>query len=357
MHRLLLQAISALSVGAVLWANCREKCVDAEELKPACAGLMTSGWGGLPPPNLPFVDCAAVNVPWSALETADQEFDGPGWEKIETARQRGLRLRLRIFCGIHAPDFVKKLGGAALSDPEHGLDSSQTGGVAIWNEFSKRGGATACFWKREVLDQYEQLMAEVARRYDDAPEICEVVNSACMTVFAEPFYRAHRNAGSNLRLWQAGLNLERDREAHQRAMLIHDRLFRKTRTSLAVNPWDIIDDSPSHFRQSWDETRQFVEWARERMGKKLVLQNNGFWLDSQRALEQDPKTSHLAYLRECPGSKGFQPRLSPKSDEEIFDLLDLALRFKANFMEFASFRSCDPERLRKIDQQLQSNPF
>jgi len=325
-------------------------------LKLACRGLMASGWGGLPPADLDFINCAAVNVPWSALETADQKFDGSGWEKIDAARQRGLRIKLRILCGIHSPDFVKKLGGEALSDPDHGLDASG-GGVAVWNDFSKRGGVIPCFWKPEVLDQYEQLMTEVARRYEDAPEVCEVVDSACMAVWAEPFYRAHANAGSNLRLWKAGLNYERDLEAHRRAIQIHHRIFRKTRTSLAINPWDVIDDSPGHHRSSWNKMRQFVDWARQLMGEKLSLQNNGFWLDSGRALQRSSEESHLAYLRSVSGPRGFQPRLNPTSDEQVFDLIDLALRFKVNFMEFGGFRSCDRERLRQADQQMEANPF
>jgi hypothetical protein len=351
----LVRALFVIALTILCWSPAGSR-LSAAELKPACRGLMTSGWGGLPPANLPFVECAAVNVPWSALETADQRFDGPGWEKIEAARRRGLRIRLRIFCGIHAPDFVKRLGGVALSDPEHKLDAEKSGGVAIWNEFSKRGGVTACFWRPEVMDQYEQLMTEVARRYEDAPEVCEVVDSACMTVFAEPFYRAHGNAASNARLHQAGLNLERDEEAHKRAIQIHDRLFRKTRTSLAVNAWDIVDDSPSHHHTSWKETRDFVDWARQRMGQRLVLQNNGFWLDSEKALKQDPATSHLAYLYSVAGPKGFQPRLNPQSDDQVFALIDLAVRFRANFMEFGSFRTCDPDRLRKADRQLKNNP-
>jgi hypothetical protein len=175
-------------------------------LKEPCRGLMTRQ--GAVPPGMPFIDSRVVQVSWSALEPADQQFTGPGWAQIEAARRQGGKIRLRILAGVQAPAFVKRLGGVALSDPEHHTDASG-GGVAIWNRHDSRPGVTCCFWLPEVLDQYEQLMKEVARRYEDAPQIAEVVASGCMTTYAEPFYRAHADPGSNERLWKAGLTFEK----------------------------------------------------------------------------------------------------------------------------------------------------
>jgi hypothetical protein len=324
-------------------------------LKPACQGLMTSGWGPLPGTDLNFIDSVAINVRWADLEPKDQQFDGPDWGKIEEARKHGYHIKLRVLCGIYSPDFVKKLGGVALSDAEHKLDATSSGGVAIWNEFSKRGGTTVCFWKKEVLDQYEQLMTEVARRYEDAPEICEVVDSACMTVFAEPFYRAHHHAPSNARLREAGLSYETDLAAHQRALQIHEGLFRKTRTALAINAWDIVDDSPNHYHSSWPETMTLVEWARKLFGERLTLQNNGFWIDSERALTQAPETNQLAYIRAAAGFRGFQSRLNPQSEEQFSQLANLAVRFGINFMELGRYKNYNRDRLREVDAGLRAN--
>ena len=58
------------------------------------------------------------------LETADQQFDGPGWQKIDCIRQMELKIRLRILAGVYAPQFVKRMGGPGLSDPEHQIDCS-----------------------------------------------------------------------------------------------------------------------------------------------------------------------------------------------------------------------------------------
>jgi len=207
--------------------------------KPACRGLMDRDWRGATLPA--WMDSAVVTVPWSDLHRADGDFTGPGWEVIDRAcAVPGMRLRLRILCGVRAPDFVKRLGGPGIPDPEHGIGTVAGGGIAIWNAWDGAGGTVPRFWTDAVLDRYEALMTAVAQRYEDAPSLCEVVDAACMTMYAEPFYRAHADGPSNQRLAAAGLTWERDRAAHERAMHIHERVFRRIRTALAINPWDVI---------------------------------------------------------------------------------------------------------------------
>lgn len=204
-------------------------------LKPPCIGLMVRHY--VPEAKLPeFMQTAVLEVKWAELEASDQDLHGQGWDRIEAARRSGLRLRLRIFARTRSPVFVKRLVGSPISDEEHGTDATQTGGVAIWNLSARRGGTIHRFWEPVVLDQYDQLMREVARRYDDAPEVCEVVASGAMTLFSEPFYRGQRETGTNARLFAAGLNIARDAAAHRRVIEIHNRVCKRTRTSLANAP-------------------------------------------------------------------------------------------------------------------------
>jgi hypothetical protein len=326
------------------------------DVKPPCRGLM--------PRDLPskqtwdFLDSVVVQVNWKDLEPAEGKYDGPAWEKIERARKEGYKIRLRILCGIHSPAYVKKLGGPGISDAEHHLDASQTGCVAVWNPHDQKGGVIPRFWLPEVLDRYEALMTEVARRYEDAPEIREVVDSACMTVYAEPFYRAHADAGTNARLFEAGLTFEKDKAAHERAIEIHEKLFKKTRTSLAINSWDVIDDSPSHHHATFSPTYDFAGWAREKLGQRLVLQNNGTGVDAHVGPKDTPQTNHFAYLSEVTGPKGFQTRTLQRlggNADGLFRTLDIALSFGANFVELPSgYQKFDPEKLREYDQKLEA---
>lgn len=349
---------AALVLLTLVDSLCRADDGDTEILKPPCRGLMIRDCNGRPP--MPFIDSVVVQVGWKDLERADQQFDGPGWSKIERIRQFGLKIRLRVLAGVHAPSFVKGIGGPGISDPEHGIDCSE-GGIAIWNRWDQRGGCVSRFWLPEVLDQYEELMIEVARRYEAAPDICEVVNSGCMTLYAEPFYRAHVDTATNLRLFEAGLTFEKDREAHRRALLIHDRLFRCTRTALAINAWDMIDDSPSHQRASFEPTYELVTWARELMGERLVLQNNGTGLEAGWPENATPRTNHFCFLSSISGPRGFQTRTLSRlggAQAGLGDTLERTLKMGGNFVELPSgFQHFDADWLEEFDRRLEAMPL
>ena len=98
-----------------------------------------------------------------------------------------------------------------------------------------------------------------------------------------------------------------------------------------------------------------MEWARKLLGERLTLQNNGFWIDSDRALKQAPETSHLAYVRAAPGFRGLQSRLNPQSEEQFFQLANLGVRFGVNFMEFGGYKNYNRDRLREVDAALRAN--
>lgn len=329
----------------------------AADLKPACRGLMIREYRGQE--LWPFMDSVVVHVLWKDLETADEKFAGPGWDLIEKTRKiPGIKIRLRVMCGIHAPVFVKQLGGSGLSDPVHGIDCSKTGGVALFNQHDKRGGSIPRYWIPEVLGQYEQLMIEVARRYEDAPEICDVVASGAMTTYAEPFYRAHGEPVSNELLFRAGLNFEKDKAAHERVILIHNKLFQKTRTSLALSSWDIIDASPKHVRMDFKPTYEFANWARRLMSNRLVLQNNGTGADAGCPNNGAPSSQHFCYLADVEGPKGFQTRTIQRlggNEEGLLKTLDNAFRMGANFVELPSgFQKFNQAKLEKYDAKLRS---
>jgi hypothetical protein len=331
--------------------------VEAADLKSACRGLMIRDYRGQE--LWPFIDSVVVQLGWRELETADEVFDGPGWAKIEQARKiPGIKIRLRILCGIQSPGFVKKLGGPGVSDPEHGTDASKTGGIAVWNRHDSKGGSIPRFWLPEVLAQYEQLMTEVARRYENATEICEVVASGAMTTYAEPFYRAHTDKGSNERLFNAGLNFEKDKAAHERVIKIHERLFKKTRTSLAINAWDIIDDSPKHQHSSFKPVFEFVNWARQLMGERLVLQNNGTGADAGCPNNGTPDSHHFCYLAAIQGPKGFQTRTLQRlggNEEGLLKTLDNAVRMGANFIELPSgYQKYSQDKIKEYDTKLRA---
>jgi len=346
-HAALLAALAIASAGAA---------EPAAALKPPCRGLMVRDLQ--PGQRLPdFIDSAVVQVGWAELEPKDQDFSGPGWAKIEAARRECRSLRLRIFAGTRAPVFVKRVGGPGISDPEHGTDASISGGVAMWSRWDKRGGTIPRFWEGAFLDQYEELMREVARRYENAPEIAEVVASGCMTLYAEPFYRAHADTGTNQRLREAGLTFDRDRAAHRRVLEIHARYFQRTRTSLAISPWDIIDPVTAAHSSQFAPTATLTDWARRLMGERLVLQNNGAGVDAN-FVRGDRTSNHFAYLKAVAGPKGFQTRTLSRLGgvDGLYRVLDTILAMEGSFAELPTgFGIADTARLADYDARLEAN--
>lgn len=353
------------------------KGVTTYQLKPQAKGLMTRG--GLPPSSVPSIDHGVIHLLWKDLETADQTFSGTGWSQVAAAKERGIKVRLRIMAGIHAPKFVKQLHPpdkpAFISDVPKGIDCAPSGGIAVYNPVDKTGNCVPYFWYTPVLDQYQQLMQEVARRYDIAPEgshVLEVVNSACMTVYAEPFFRAHGDIASNQRLFSAGLDYTNDRLCHERAVNIHNSSFNTTRTSLAVNAWDVIDGSADDGRaQSWPRTQEFGDWARATMGEKLVIQNNGLGEDEGCPTRTGTKVGgpQYCYIASIGQPKGFQSETFPKlggaescakGKEGLFAALGNASAMKASFVELPGIPSncggltgLDQTRLANVDKALE----
>ena len=339
----------------------------AGALAPRVTGLMTRQ--GLPPAGWDLVDSAVIHVQWDELEGPDQVFDGPGWDVIDdaVADRRDLRLKLRVMAGVHAPAFVKALGGPAVPDPTRQL-ACEDGGIAVVNGFQPRWrGCVPYFWQDEALDQYDELMAEVARRYDDEEAVAAVVSSACMTVFAEPFLRAQRDATSNQRLLAAGLDHDADEACQRRSLEIHAERFSRTAVALAVNGWDRLvplgsaEDVAGNQRADarvtdWDATAAFLDDAVARYGEQLELQNNGLGPTDGCAQAGNA----YCYLQDTPVHRGFQTEAWSNlgSFDALVGAVERAIELGACFVELPGrpqpFTAAELAELAPLDRQLEA---
>jgi hypothetical protein len=347
-QRWLLAAVGTLVAGALLFALVSRGKIDLPsgidlpgktDLKPMGAGLY---WLGDPEASLPFIDHAVLSTEWENLEPRDDDFSGAGWDAIDKTMEAypNYQFRLRITTGQRAPDWVKSVDGGCIgvTHPE--------------------SGERACvprFWTDAYLDEYEELMSEVARRYDNKPRILDVVNSACMTIWAEPFIRAGDDEGSNRRLWAAGLNEETDRYCLERSTYDMARVFTNTRISLAThNQWQIV--VADGIDPSWEKERTLLEDLRAELGEKLVIQNNGLGGDDG-CEAGEPDADMWCWLSEVSPPKGMQTEGRNKLELEGFTVEDAivqALDLGACFVEHHQFGD-DPARVRALDAQLKEN--
>jgi hypothetical protein len=354
----------------MLWVNATIESTPA--LKAPVRGLLTRE--GLPDVNFDFIDYAVVHVDWKDLQPT---VTGPiDWRTVDDQlaklAARGVKgTRVRVYTGRYAPTWVKKLYGPAVStSPGEALniDCSAEGGIAVINPQTPTGGCVPYFWRPMYLDAYDKLMVAFAQRYDNNDMVREVVDSACMTVYAEPFYRAHGNTASNKRLWDAGLSPTADRACHERAIQIHNRVFVRTRTAIAINTWDLLDPTqPDYQRGSWPDAHSFVTWARDLMGQKLELQNNGLGESSSDRCNLnpvDPAASYWCYLKSVDGPKGFQTETWDRlaegggtGENGLYMALDNALSMGANSVELpGGYSNADKARLLSYDTSLSTTP-
>ncbi|HEX2235985.1 MAG TPA: malectin domain-containing carbohydrate-binding protein, partial [Actinomycetota bacterium] len=329
-----------------------------EGLKEPGAGLYLTSKP--PSESMSFIDHMIIGATWAELEPADGSFSGPGWTRIDSmlSNHPNMKFRLRIMAGRFAPSWLKKMSGPALSGS--GRDCSREGGIAIVQPSNNISSCVPYFWRDVALTEYEELMAEVARRYEAEPRVLDVVNSACMTNWAEPFIRAGSHTASNTRLWRAGLNETTDRRCLERSMEIHDRLFARTRVSLATHvQWQIIVDPATDSNgvaPSWDKERVLLDGFRSRYGAKLVVQNNGLG-GNEGCASGDPTSGLWCWMKAAATPKGFQTEGDSKLSARGYTVghaVQQGIAMGACFVEHNQFGT-DATQARSYDEQLKAN--
>jgi hypothetical protein len=220
------------------------------------------------PGYLGVVNCFVVKVDWSELQPArggpvvsDNVID----QAIAEANRQNaadpnlhLWLKLRVYAGVAAPEWAKQLDGPPVT-----LRDPQTGAVI---------GTVPRFWTARFGAAYDDLMSQLATRYDDVPVLLEVAVSRCTTQFAEPFLRQANNADNRAAYLAAGYSVAQD-EACERAQLdTHASLWRHTRTGVAFSPFQSFDAGGVHQDEAF--TEQMMVYCRSALGSRCVLGNN-----------------------------------------------------------------------------------
>ncbi len=313
-------------------------------LKPMGAGLYLFK----PSSTYPFIDHAVIGGSWSEFEPRPGEFSGPGWARIDSELRDhpAYKFRLRIMAGRGAPDWVKNIGG---------------GCVQVYLAWDNIASCMPRFWTDAYLDAYQRFMTELARRYDNQPRVLDVVDSACMTTWAEPFVRAGRDVASNRRLWSAGLNETSDRHCFERSMRIHDSAFQHTRVSLATHTqWQIIVNPATDadaVQPSWTKERDLLNELRSRYGAKMLAQNNGLGGNEGCAPGQPlaAASSMWCWIASAAIPKGFQTegdrRLPPYT---VYNATEQGLKMDGCFIEHNAFGTNLAEA-KYLDSRLKAN--
>jgi hypothetical protein len=235
------------------------------DLKPVLRGLLDRN--GLPPASyLSALAGYVVNVHWSQLQPASGgsiATDNPIDKAIAQVRALNatnhthLGLKIRIFSGVWAPDWVKSLGG----NP-----------VAVVNPQSGQTGTIGRFWTDAFGQAYDQLEILLAAKYDTVPEVRETTISRCTTFYDEPFIRDTTDPATVSALLGAGYTVAAD-EICQQQEIQASTVWHHTHSDLSFNPYQVIIAVGST-RTDETFTASMMQYCREVLGTACVLENN-----------------------------------------------------------------------------------
>jgi hypothetical protein len=230
-------------------------------LKPPLAGLLDRT-GPPPAAYVSVMGGFVANVYWRDIQpTAGAPIAaGNAIDQAIAALHRldpsgRLGIKVRLFAGIYAPEWAKRLDG----EP-----------VPIVDPVTRTAGTIGRFWTDAFGSAYDDLQTKLAAAYDSAPEIREITISRCMTAFAEPFIRDTASLETVRNLLGADFTLAADHRCHEQEILSHV-VWKQTRSDLSFNPYQLVGVSGGT-----DEsfTEQMMSFCRSTLGARCVLANN-----------------------------------------------------------------------------------
>lgn len=308
-------------------------------LKEASSGLVLTSPNALR--LYPFIGHVTVqSAGWADLEPRPGVYDFSPIDRALQALQGrpDAKARLRIYAGFRAPRWLDGVAGPC---------------VPIGGGVSGRSGCAPRFWTAAYLDRFERFMAAVAARYERNPQVTEVINPACSTVFAEPFILGiGSDRASAGRLAAAGLNEASHRNCLERSTAAMDRVFDTTRIVLdGHTKWQLVT-SDGRRADSWEKERDLLNVLRGRYGAKLVVEDHGLGPTDSCPPGQSLANagSWYCWMASLPAPKGFQFTLRGGS---MSAAASNGVAMRACFLEFAGFTKIDA---RTVDARLESNP-
>ncbi|GIJ79927.1 hypothetical protein SAMN05443287_102449 [Micromonospora phaseoli] len=277
----------------------------------------------------PVVDGFVIRVNWSDLQPQQQAGTDHGGDldttaiddALAAATTAGMSTRLRVVGGIHAPDWAKTLGGG---DP------------IPWYAEGVQVGTIGPFWTAAYGTAYQNLQDRLAAMYDDEPRLLDVVISRCTTEFAEPYIRQTGQLSLNRPgLEAAGYTGAADDQCHRDEIDAHD-VWERTRSYLAFNPYQRIDEVSWTGSVDMPFTRAMIDYCRASLGERCVLGNNSIYPD-----RPNNYFTMYAYIAAKGGPISYQ---TATADKVCFDqspcpasvwnqTMDLALTYGASAVE------------------------
>jgi hypothetical protein len=220
----------------------------------------------------PIDIAGTIKVTWAQLEASDNSFNfGPITSVLNA--HASTPFRIRVLAGAEMPTW---------------LDNSDGGCVNVVADSANGGnGCVPQFWETgsTYRQRYQRLMRRLAelivgnQQYD--AQVVDVVNSACTTIFAEPFILGATPA-SKLAMWQQGYRFAGHRDCITWSTDMLTAMFPTTKISVAGHhKWQSVADATGQPTYDWVAERDYFDTVlRPTYGDQLVLEDHGLKTNS-----------------------------------------------------------------------------
>lgn len=182
------------------------------------------------------------------------------YTRIMNAKNQGLNLslKIRLYCGIAAPEWLKKKAGT--------FTLQGMGGSA----------ESVKFWEPACMDAYADVQKKLADAYDNAPEILDVVNGGTGTSTAEGMIRNAGKSGAHkenaMSYMQAGYTMDKDIAAIKKSIDAM-KVWKHTRVSMAFSSFAVINNND--VGEDVNTSLLLLDYFVTTLGIQAVPGNNG----------------------------------------------------------------------------------
>lgn len=285
----------------------------------------------------PLVRDFVIRAYWNQLQpTGTNELVTTAIDSgLAEAQAQGAQVRLRVFAGQYAPDWVKNSAGSMpWEEPTNGTTFT-----------------VPRFWRPEVRDAWNNLMTKLSQKYDGNANLAEVTISRCMTTFAEPFMRQSSSAADKTAAINAGYTFDLDVNCLKESVDIFKTTWPTTRATLAANPFQGFN--PPAGQGSTTTTIAIMQYCREQLGSRCVLGNN-----SLRSTSLGSKYDEMYAELKRLGPPIYLQTATPQNIGDWVATLDFADSLGANSVELnAGYTSYDKAVLADKNTALLANTY
>jgi hypothetical protein len=290
---------------------------------------------------------------WSEIEPSEGNYN---FAKFDQALAKKLPIRLRVWAGIHTPQWLKnKLGVVTVEGSQSGSRDTM---VPYWKD-----GVADSYWRSYELFQ-RALKTHVG---DENPLIHGIQISGTMFVYSEPFlHQFGSENGDKFTIRQvkaSGWTVAKDKAAQIRCLNIHKSVWTKMPQMFAFNAFQSFDND-LNVRMDHGYVKTFIKVFRSKFGRARAVIANHSIRESYigksmpkfyRFLKKGGKPLYFQTATWDRIAKKGEAASKKQRHAALIKVMDWALKMGASALELPAGHNLRASEIKKYDRKFKKN--